>query len=301
VSESGGEPAIEHNEDEPGVRRSRRLAYGLGAAAAVLAAVVYAVVIGPGSAQVVASAGVIQGDVRVRGTTDGAWRQLSRASGPIVTGMRVRATPTGRVALNLAGGASLRLDASTEATLTDARALELHAGSAYLDAMDDGAEPFLITTGYGDVRSSGGQLEVVIFEDGLRVRMRRGEATVERAGEANATIARGEEVGLRRDDGLRRRSFAPFDPGWAWVETLAESPVAEGESLLSFLSWVSRETGRELRFDEAATETRVRTTTVRMSAENMSPGEALEIIMSTTDFDYRLRGDGTIAVGRRGR
>jgi hypothetical protein len=215
--------------------------------------------------------------------------------------MRVRATPTGRVALNLTGGASLRLDASTEATLTDARALELHAGSAYLDATDDGAEPFLVTTDYGDVRSGGAQLEVTIFEDGLRVRVRRGEATLEHEGEANVTIAGGQEISLRRNDDLRRRSFAPFDPDWAWAETLAEPPVTEGESLLSFLSWVSREIGRELHFDEAATETRAQTTTVRISAENMSPTEALDVIMSTTEFDYRLRVDGTIVVGRRTR
>jgi len=40
---------------------------------------------------------------------------------------------------------------------------------------------------------------------------------------------------------------------------------------------------------------------VRISAQNMSPTEALEVIMSTTEFDYRLPGDGTIVVGRRAR
>jgi hypothetical protein len=33
----------------------------------------------------------------------------------------------------------------------------------------------------------------------------------------------------------------------------------------------------------------------------MSPTEALDVIMSTTEFDYRLRVDGTIVVGRRTR
>ena len=285
-------------------RAQRRWGYALAATVAALAVgITYLVQTRPdSSAPLIASAGVIQGDVRVRSPGDDDWRQLSRASGPIVAGTRVRTTLNGRVALSLPGDASLRIDAATELTLTATREIELVAGILYIDSGGDAAEaPFQVTTALGIVRDIGTQFEVASFEEGLRVRVRDGAVRVEGIADTELLGSAGEQVSLTADGEIGRGFFLPFDSAWAWVETLAEAPDIEGKSLMLFLDWVARETGRELRFDEAATEARARTVILHGSADNLTPMRALDVMLSTTDFDYSLRSDGAILIAPRAR
>jgi ferric-dicitrate binding protein FerR (iron transport regulator) len=280
-------------------KRLRRRYLAVAAAVGALAAGI-AVLVGliPGrSASIIASAGVIQGDVRVQGPSDGQWRQLRRATGPIVAGTRLRTTLSGRVALTLPGDASLRVDAGSELILSAARSIELVAGTLYLDSgTAAAAEPFQVTTPLGTVSDVGTQFEVAALDDGLRVRVREGAIRVDGTDARTLTGSAGEQVSLGADGSLERDFFLPFDSAWAWVETLADPPEIEGQPLMLFLDWVTRETGRELRFDTPATESRARTVILHGSAENLTPMRALEVILSTTDFDYNLRGDGAILV-----
>ncbi|HSG66523.1 MAG TPA: FecR domain-containing protein, partial [Gammaproteobacteria bacterium] len=243
----------------------------------------------------------IQGDVRVQYPTETNWRQLDRSTGPIVAGSRVRATPTGRVALELPGALSLRIDATTELTVHSARELELVRGTIYVDSGQTVATDSLrVMTGLGVVSDIGTQFELTASETLLRIRVREGAVRVDGSPTDAEVLGRaGEQLSLDADGGFERDPFSPFDADWAWVQTLADTPVIEGQSLMFFLDWVARETGRPLRFDAPVTETRARTVVLHGSAENLSPMEALDVMLSTTDFDYRLRDDGAIVISAR--
>jgi len=54
------------------------------------------------------------------------------------------------------------------------------------------------------------------------------------------------------------------------------------------------------RFDAPVTETRARTVILHGSADNLAPLEALDAMLSTTDFDYELGEDGVILIRPRG-
>lgn len=283
-------------------RLQRHWGYALAAIVAVAVGVAVFLGFGPrSSAPVIATAGIIQGDVRVRPPAEQNWRQLNRASGPIVAGTTLRSTPNGRVALILPGDVSLRIDASSELTIVTASEIELLDGTIYIDSgADTATAPLQVMTQLGAVRDSGTQFEVTAADASLRVRIRRGAVRVESSlGDGELLGAAGEQVSLGEDGALERDFFSPFDPAWAWVETLADPPEIEGQSLPFFLDWVTRETGRELRFDTPATQTRAQTVVLHTTAANLSPMQALDVVLSTTSFEYSLRGDGAIVVRPR--
>lgn len=296
-------PAPESWQRKLRARLQRRWGYALAATVAALAVgVSFFLGFAPrSSAPVIATAGIIQGDVRVRRPADQNWRQLSRASGPIVAGTTLRSTPNGRVALTLPGDVSLRVDASSELAVTTASDIELLGGTIYIDSgAGTATEPLQVTTQVGSVRDIGTQFEVSTADATLRVRIREGAVRIE-AGDGELLGSAGEQVGLGEDGTIERDFFSPFDPAWAWVATLADTPEIEGQPLLSFLDWVTRETGRSLRFDAPATEARIRTVVLHGSAADLSPMQALDVMLSTTDFEYSLRGDGAIVIRPRGR
>jgi len=286
-------------------RRGRRWGYALAATVGALAVGVGVTLLrGPGvSAPIIATAGLIQGDVRLQGPGQSRWSQLDRASGPILAGTRLRSTPNGRVALALRDGASLRVDASTELLLGGDREIDLMRGIIYLDSgADVPTAPFRVVTPLGSVSDVGTQFEVAASDDLLRVRVREGSVSVRHPMASETHLGRaGDELSLVMDGTLERDYVSPFDPDWAWVETLADTPQVEGQSLLLFLDWVARETGRPLRFDAPVTETRARTVILHGNADGLTPMQALDVMLSTTDFDYRLRGDGAIEISPRPR
>jgi hypothetical protein len=62
----------------------------------------------------------------------------------------------------------------------------------------------------------------------------------------------------------------------------------------ALLSWLSRETGRELRFADAAAEREAETLTLHGIA-GLTPSEVLEVIDDTTSLGYS-ETDGTLLV-----
>jgi ferric-dicitrate binding protein FerR (iron transport regulator) len=282
-------------------RRRRSLALAAVVAGIAVGTVIFIATGGGGSAPVIATAGVIQGDVRVQGRDDDRWQMLNRAAGPIVAGSRLRTTPNGRVALNLAGDASLRMDAGSEIRLVSARTIELRSGTLYIDsgAATDG-NAFRVATPLATVIDVGTQFEVMASDEAVRVRIRDGSVSIDAPGNTTITGAAGEQLSLGTDGIVGREVILPFDPAWAWVETLADPPEIEGQSLILFLDWVTRETGHVVRFDAPATESRARTVVLHGSADNLEPMRALEVMLSTTDFDYTLR-DGAILISPRSR
>ncbi len=77
------------------------------------------------------------------------------------------------------------------------------------------------------------------------------------------------------------------------------APDTEGQPLLQFLTWVARETGRQLMFDEPATEAQARSVILHGKAANLPPLEALDLLLSTTDLEYVLPSDQVIFIRRR--
>ena len=284
-------------------RARRYRAHGLAATIATLAVGAGLIVqlVPREAAPSVATAQIVRGEVLAQLPGADAWQPLDSMTSSIVAGTRLRTMVDAGVALTLDDDGSLRLDAESSVTITAARQIDLTTGAIYLDAgAEASTEPYLVTTRFATVRDIGTQFEVATVNDSLRVRVREGAVELT-APTAVAPLrgSAGEQISLGVNGNAERSQFSPFDPEWSWAEILADSPEIEGQSLMLFLSWVARETGRELRFDAPVTETRARTVILHGSAENLAPLEALDVMLATTDFDYTLGDDGVILISPR--
>ncbi|MDH3507736.1 MAG: FecR family protein, partial [Gammaproteobacteria bacterium] len=201
--------------------RGRRL-YALAAAGAVLAIGAAALIgfFGRDTGPVIASAGIVQGDVRIRPAGSDSWRQLGSNAAPLVAGTSLRATSSGRIALDLPAQASLRLDASSQVTLTAEREIELASGTIYMDSgADAAAAPITISTGFGAIQAIGAQVAVAVGEDALYVSVRSGDVElVQEAQTIPVAASAGEGIQVLAGDSPRRMSIRTHGSDWTWVE-----------------------------------------------------------------------------------
>ena len=302
TAETQQEPGSESGETP--ASGGRRRFYALAAIGAVLAIAIAALVgfLGRDTGPVIASAGIVQGDVRIQSAGGGNWRQLGSIAAPLVAGTSLRATSTGRIALDLPAQGSLRLDASSQVTLTSEREFELTSGTIYVDTGVDATDPpITITTRFGSVQAIGAQVAVAVDEDALYVSVRSGDVELVQDAEAIPVAASaGEGIQVLAGDSPRRMRIRTYASDWGWVETLSSAPDVQGRTLAAFLDWFTRETARPLRFDDSTTEARAATITLDVDVEGLDAMRALEIVLSTTELEFSSRYDGSIVIAPRG-
>jgi hypothetical protein len=206
----------------------------------------------------------------------------------------------GRVAFRTGRGQSVRLDVGTQIRLLSSSRVRLEQGAIYVDSgpstpEDAGLE---IVTSFGTVREVGTQYEVRLDgeTDTLQVRVREGSVSVRWDGESDGAD-RGETLTLRRDGSIVRGAVEPDGPEWGWVLAAAPSLDIEGRSLASFLDWVARESGWEIRYADGAIERSAGTIRLHGTIEGLRPDESLQAILEGSGLDHRTE-DGVVLVFR---
>ncbi|MDX1645281.1 MAG: hypothetical protein R3244_13075, partial [Thermoanaerobaculia bacterium] len=150
-----------------------------------------------------------------------------------------------------------------------------------------------VETDWGAVEDIGTQFEVRT-SDGLRVRVREGRINLDRQGRVYEAVA-GTELLLSPGGSLSRRSVPLFGPEWDWVLEVAEPFGLDGQPLDSFLTWVSRETGREVRFADPVLAAEASTVRLHGSIAGLRPDEALEAVLPTCGLVHRFTA-GTLLI-----
>jgi len=203
----------------------------------------------------------------------------------------------GRAALRLGSEASLRLDRSTRVRLIAPGRVELVTGALYVDS--PGAdEDVRVETRWGEVLEVGTQFEVRAVGEGIRLRVREG-AVLLGSREGAHEVASGIELAIAPDGRPSRRAIAPHAREWDWVTSIAPSFEADGSTLGEFLGWVSRETGRQVRFadpDLAATAPEL---VLGGVVEELSPEQALFAVLPTCGLEHRLEDEAFVLVRSR--
>ncbi|MFQ5351097.1 MAG: FecR domain-containing protein, partial [Thermoanaerobaculia bacterium] len=251
----------------------------------------------PVTAPVVASVELLTGAVHAGGV------ELA-LGGELVAGALVETTgwagglPAG-TALRLDGGQSLRLAADTRVRLVSARLFELERGTLYVDSDPNAAAGGVeVVTSLGTVRDIGTQFEVRLSEGAaaIRVRVREGECSLEAVGESYLA-ARGEQLSLHGDGSVLHAEIEPYSAEWDWVIATAPGIEIEGRSLGSFLDWVSREMGREVRYMDPQLAEAVRGIRLSGSTASFTPDEALASVLAASNLGHRVE-NGSILVTR---
>jgi hypothetical protein len=218
----------------------------------------------------------------------GAWLQ----SGVHVTaGTDVATEDRGRVALLLATGHSVRLDAGTRIRLLEGRALSLDRGAVYVDSQGrpgQRAGTLEVRTPLGTSRDEGTQFEVRWLASALRVRVREGKVVFDASGTV-VEVDAGRELELGRDGHLARRAL-DAGAGFDWVSGITPMLEIEGRSLLEFLEWMARERGLRLRFPSSRTAAAAPGIRLSGSIQDLSLDQALEAVLSTCQMRHRIEG-----------
>jgi hypothetical protein len=99
---------------------------------------------------------------------------------------------------------------------------------------------------------------------------------------------RGQKMTLRSGGLIEIDAVQVAGTEWDWAVALAPQFELENRTLLEFLKWVARETGLELVFDSDDTRAAARVSKSHGSIDGLSPLEAVEAVLATTQFTYSI-------------
>lgn len=222
--------------------------------------------------------------------TAGGWKPMTRVGGSLGSGASLRTLAGGSLALEFAGGASLRLAAATEVQMDGPRRVLLRTGTLYLDNKGSVGTGYQIETPAGTARDVGTQFELHVAGNALRLRVREGRVEVDRAGHLVSGSA-GEQLEIDVLGGVMRSTISATDAAWQWTEAVAPAPDIDGQPVTVLLDWVARETGWRLHYESAAVEARAANVILHGNIRHLAPLAALDVMLATTDLEYALVGD----------
>lgn len=243
----------------------------------------------------------LSGPVEVR---DAAGWQPALPGQALVSGQEVLTGATGRLALTLAHGTTLRLDTGTRLTMDDSDRVYVRRGAVYLDAGSPAAageaNDLRIDSAFGRTHHLGTQYEVDVDASRMLVSVREGRVAVSRKGalsrlESPFIASAGEQLSVDEAGTVQRSAVDRHGPRWAWTTAVTPPFAIENRQLPDFLRWVSRETGRDLAYASPRVESLARGIVLRGSIAGMSPDEALTAVMATTNLGYSI-DDGRLLV-----
>ncbi len=193
------------------------------------------------------------------------------------------------VSISLAENVSLRIDTNSSLQFDAADEITLFSGQVYADSGERiyRDRRLTINTEFGTATDIGTQFSVMVSDSSLTVAVREGRVDVMQ-GQATLVANAGDKLLVQDGSEVIVESVTPYDKSWQWATTLAPEYSSTSQSLLDFLKWAARETGRTLVFSSDD----VRMAAMRSewfgSIRGFTPDEALASILATTQFDYRV-------------
>lgn len=224
---------------------------------------------------------------------------LRSSASAIAIGARIYTRDGDRLNIAVGSAASLRVAGNTAIRVNGPREITLLRGSVYFDSHDlqTVGQPFTVETPLGRLTDIGTQFLVSVDNEIVALHVRDGQ--VDFTGDrASANVNAGQGVMVAADGALARVDIDAGDPIWDWAEALAAPFTIDGASLLEFLQWAARETGRELRV--ASAQTRERIAQIRLSGDmnGWTPDEAILPVISTAGLSGSITVTDTLIVVR---
>jgi hypothetical protein len=205
---------------------------------------------------------------------------------------------SGRAALLLASGHSVRVDVASSVRVLSGHSLRLDTGALYVESGTPGAgtSTIEIATSFGVVTDVGTRFEVRLTGDSgqsdtapaLEVRVRDGSVKVTTSTGSYAAAA-GSELRLERSGEPERTTAAAWGDDWQWVESVRPPLSIEGFTCREFLDWAARESGRRWRFAGSASG-ELGDDVVHGSIEGFTVDEALSTVLPSCGLRHRIEG-----------
>ena len=225
---------------------------------------------------------------------------------PIRAGQTLVTGATGRAAARY-NDVDIRIDIATTVRF-EATKLVLTGGAIYVDS---GASPVrrsppvTIETRFGTVSHTGTQFLTRVDPDMLTVSVREGTVFVQTHDarrDLSALRERTSIVEIDASGAVRTRHGLPYGGIWSWAPTVSTLPT--GGSLHAYLTWLSREYGYALAYDQPATQTQAENTRLHGDLGALALADAIAAVNATTrlhvdvDAGVDLDDAGTLRVSR---
>jgi hypothetical protein len=193
------------------------------------------------------------------------------------------------LALTVNNGLSLRLAAGSTVTFDSMEDVTLRSGRIYADSGESVYDNRSITvhTPVGSARDIGTRFAVSFLDGDMSVAVREGKVDVSHS-LGSYTAQAGEMLRLQPGEDILVDRISIYDSSWDWAAALAPAFDIENHTLLDFLKWAARETGKELVFDNDATRFAAMGIRYRGSIAGFTPIEALGSVLATTHLEHRV-------------
>ena len=216
----------------------------------------------------------------------------ARNASIINAGTRVITGEDGRIALRMSGGQSLRIDTSSQVVVHTPNHITLQSGAIYIDtALAAAGEPVFVSTPLGTARDIGTQFQVRLTGMLLVVGVRQGLVEVSQDGNPDLSVNKGYYIELSSSGESRQHPLQADAPDWAWVETISPEFDIEGATLAQYLQWYANESGVDLVWADAESESLARAALLSGSIAGTSLGEGLLLVKQLAPFEYQLTNE----------
>jgi hypothetical protein len=201
-------------------------------------------------------------------------------------------TAHGVALISLPSGSNLRVSADTVIRALGQSDVELLRGMIYIDHPPTAATStqLRVHTRAGTIEHVGTEFEVFSNEQIVRLRVREGRVRLRNTGQ-DIVAAAGMEVVALADGSVSRGSWPTNDASWRWVSSLAPSYEIEGQPLLAFLEFESRELGYQLIFADVHAREVAERTILHGTVRGREPLDAVTSVLATTSLSYSIRGN----------
>lgn len=232
-------------------------------------------------------------------------REHAAANAEVVSGATITTGDSGRAALLLAGGHSVRIDVASSVRVVSGRSLHLDHGAIYVDAMASAApgSSVEVDTPLGVVTDVGTRFEVRLVDadaangadpgaakrQALEVRVRDGAVRLV-TGAATYDAEAGSELRLEPGGKLDRVHSAPYGDDWRWVESVRPPLAIEGITCEAFLDWAARESGRRWSYTDPGS-SGAADALVHGSIEGLTVDEALDTVLPSCGLRHRVAAE----------
>ena len=204
----------------------------------------------------------------------------------LMSGIKLETGDSGRLLFHVLGGGTLRLDVNSCLYLKSESSMVLDRGAVYIDSQK-GDNHFALLTTMGEVRDIGTQFEVRLNPGTMRIRVREGLVSLDRTG-ASSPAAEGTELSVDRRGKTSVRNISKYGPQWNWLSEVAPTFHMEGQTLMEFLKWVTRENGWSLKFENPKIQQTAFRTVLHGSLKGISPQETPDVVLPVCGLNYGL-------------
>lgn len=201
----------------------------------------------------------------------------------ITPGAIIRTT-TGRMLIDLGHGRTLRVDEGAGLTLRSRSEIWLHGGRIYIDSAS--GERVSVVTPFASISDVGTQFEVSVDGEALVVATREGAVNVQLGDEALLSRARpgqGEILNIEALELVMRTPVSTTGERWSWTQQARPLFPVQDRTVLEYLQWSARETGKTLRFSTplAAQQAGLRPLFGRLGKADADPETVLRVLATS--------------------